>query len=154
MRFLLLSCLALLATACTTALPGRPHAAFWRLNGYDRRGEQQGRWRTYFDDDTRQRPFTTGRYRHGRPVGHWRYYTQPGPLDHEERYHRQFSDLTFYHPNGRVAQQGRARVADEGAVLHYYWFGEWRKFTDTGRLLEIDTYEKGRLVASHPVLGI
>jgi antitoxin component YwqK of YwqJK toxin-antitoxin module len=150
MRPLILALLGLAATACATTKPKLPRAAFWRTNGYDRHKEMQGRWRTYFDDDTRKRPFTTGRYRHGSPVGHWRYYTQPGPLDHEERYHRKFSDITFYYPNGQVAQRGRARIVDEGIVMHYYWFGEWQKFSDTGKLLQIDTYEKGKLVASHP----
>jgi hypothetical protein len=94
MRLLFLASLGLLATAsaCTTAVPGRQHAAFWRTNGYDRQGEQQGRWRTYFDAQKQTR-FTTGRYRHGRPVGHWRYYTQLGGLDHEERYRRDYSDI-------------------------------------------------------------
>jgi antitoxin component YwqK of YwqJK toxin-antitoxin module len=133
MRPLLLALLGLAATACATAKPGQPRAAFWRTNGYDRHGEMQGRWRTYFDDDTR-----------------WRYYTQPGPLDHEERYRREFSNITFYYPNGQVAQRGRARVADEGTVMHYYWYGEWQKFSDTGKLLQVDTYEKGKLVASQP----
>jgi antitoxin component YwqK of YwqJK toxin-antitoxin module len=150
MRPLLLALLGLAATACVTAKPGQPRAAFWRTNGYDRHGEMQGRWRTYFDDDTRKHPFTTGRYRHGRAVGHWRYYTQPGPLDHEERYRREFSNITFYYPNGQVAQRGRARVVDEGTVMHYYWYGEWQKFSDAGKLLQVDTYEKGKLVASHP----
>jgi antitoxin component YwqK of YwqJK toxin-antitoxin module len=153
MRFFFLASLGLLAaaSACTTAVPGRRHAAFWRTNGYDRQGEQQGRWRTFFDEKHKQTRFTTGRYRHGRPVGHWRYYTQLGTLDHEERYHRDYSDITFYHPNGQVSQRGRARVVDEGTNLHYYWFGEWRRFSDTGRLVQIDTYEKGKQVASHPI---
>lgn len=145
LRPLFLALLGLLATACTTTFSGRQHAAFWRRNGYDHQGEQQGRWRTYFDDKSQQLS-TTGRYRHGRAVGHWRYYTQPGPLDHEERYHRGFSTITFYYPSGQVAQRGRARVADEGTVLHYYWFGEWQKFSDTGQLLRVDIYEKGKLV--------
>jgi hypothetical protein len=35
-------------------------------------------------------------------------------------------------------------------VMHYYWYGEWQKFSDAGKLLQVDTYEKGKLVASHP----
>jgi antitoxin component YwqK of YwqJK toxin-antitoxin module len=152
MRYLFLALLGLAgATACTTAVPGRPHATFWRTNGYDRQGREQGRWRTYFDETNKQTRFTTGRYRHGRPVGHWRYYTQLGTLDHEERYRRDYSTITFYHPNGQVAQKGRARVADEGTVLHYYWFGEWQRFSEMGRLIGVDTYEKGKQVASHPI---
>jgi len=152
MRFFFLASLGLLAaaSACTTAGPARPHAAFWRTNGYDRQGREQGRWRSYFDDQKQTR-LTTGRYRHGQPVGRWHYYTPLGTLDHKERYRRGYSDITFYHPNGQISQQGRARVADEGTVLHYFWFGEWRKFSDTGRLVEIDTYEKGKQVASHPI---
>ena len=138
----------LLATACTTTFSGRRHAAFWRTNGYDRLGEQQGRWRTYYDDDDKSRPQTWGRFRHGRPVGHWRYYGQPGNLDHEERYHGEFSDMVFYYPNGQVARRGRSRIADEHPNVHYFWLGDWQEYSDTGELLRTDTYEHGKLVST------
>lgn len=148
MRIGLLLALPLLAAACTTAVPGRRHAAFWRTNGYDHQGEQQGRWRTYYDEDTRQRPYTAGRFRHGRPVGHWRYYNQPGYLDHEERYHKNYSDMMFYYPNGQVARRGRSQVVDEHPNIHYFWFGDWQEFADSGQLLRVDTYEHGRLTGT------
>ena len=58
---------------------------YWRPNCFDRNGLEQGRWRTYYDDDKKQ-PYTAGRYRHGRPVPTFRYYAPTGALDHSERY--------------------------------------------------------------------
>lgn len=79
--------MALSATACTAP----------RFTGrFDRQGQRQGRHRAYYDDACTQL-LTRGRYRHGRPVGCWRYYALAGELQRQERYRRRgFSDITYY----------------------------------------------------------
>jgi hypothetical protein len=54
---------------------------FWKPNRTDRNGLAKGRWRTYYDAAEKE-PFTTGQYRHGRPVRTFRYYSPTGVLDH------------------------------------------------------------------------
>jgi len=139
MRTLLLSLLAALATACA----GR--RATERLDRHDQR---QGRWTTYYDD-ARTQLFTRGRYRHGQPVGRWRYYALTGHLQRRERYRRHgFSDITYYYPDGRVARQGRARVVDEPDGQHFYWLGEWNYYSLAGALDSVQTYEFGKRLST------
>jgi len=124
---------------------------FWRSNRFDRQGNPQGLWKVYFDS-AKVKPFTKGHYRHGQAVRRWRYYSPLGGLERQERYHRQgLSTLTYYYPNGRVARRGRARVVSESDGLHFYWFGEWRNYADTGSLQKVETYTKGKLTATRPV---
>lgn len=147
MQRLLLFCLLLaLATACasTQLATGRT----------DRQGDRQGRYRTYYDD-ARMQPFIRGRYRHGQPVGRWRYYAQAGALQHKERYRRHgLSDITYYYPSGQVAKQGHARLADEPDGLHFYWFGDWNYYSPAGALDSVQVYTLGKRTRTrHPVAG-
>ena len=151
MRILLLTLLSVLATACSSPRLSSGPRGFWHANRVDHHGDPQGRWKVYSDDANTQLS-TRGRYRHGRPVGRWRYYAATGCLVRQERYRRHgLSDLTYYYPSGQVAHRGQARVADEPGGLHFYWFGQWQSYSETGVLQKIDTYDKGKLVATSVV---
>ncbi|GAB3637079.1 hypothetical protein GCM10027422_26690 [Hymenobacter arcticus] len=103
--------LASAVAACTATRPA------------DRLGQRQGRHRAYYDDAHTQL-LTRGRYRHGRPVGRWRYYALAGELQRQERYRRHgFSDISYYYPGGQVARRGRARVVAEPGGPHFFWLG-------------------------------
>ncbi|MDO7885610.1 toxin-antitoxin system YwqK family antitoxin [Hymenobacter cheonanensis] len=138
-RLLLLSLLLALATACASTRPtGRT----------DRQGDRQGRYRTYYDD-ARTQLFMRGRYRHGQPVGRWRYYAQAGELQHKEHYRRHgLSDITYYYPSGRVSKQGHARLADEPDGLHFYWFGAWNYYSPAGALDSVQVYKLGKRIST------
>ncbi|TDN38393.1 hypothetical protein E4631_03160 [Hymenobacter sp. UV11] len=136
---LLLFCFSALATACTSARPAEH---------LDRQGQRQGRTRTYYDD-ARTQLFTQGRYRHGRPVGRWRYYAQAGELQRQERYRRRgFSNIAYYYPSGRVARRGQARTVDEPRGAHFYWLGEWRFYSPAGSLDSVQVYDVGKRTAT------
>ncbi len=135
MRTLLLALLASLATAC---------AGSRAAEHLDRHDQRQGRWNTYYDD-ARTQLLTRGRYRHGQPVGRWRYYTLAGAVQRRERYHRHgFSDITYYYPSGKVARQGRARVVEEPSGPHFYWLGDWNYYSLAGALDSVQTYDLGK----------
>lgn len=142
MRPLLLPLLALLSALATACASGRP------AEHLDRQNERQGRWTTYYDDARTQR-FTRGRYRHGQPVGRWRYYAATGRLQRREHYRRHgFSNITYYYPDGRVARQGRARVVEEPDGQHFYWLGEWNYYSAAGALDSVQTYQMGQRLST------
>jgi len=133
----LLGLLGALATACAGTRPTGP------AERSDRQGRRQGRSRTYYDEARTQR-FIEARYRHGQPVGRWRYYAQAGDLQRQERYRRRgFSDIRYYYPGGQVARRGRARTVDELQGAHFYWLGEWRFYSPAGALDSVQVYRLG-----------
>ena len=119
---------------------------FWHPNRSDHRGLAQGRWRTYYDS-ANTRPFTTGRYRHGRPVRTFRYYAPTGALDHSEQYRREgFCEVTYWYPSGQVARRGPAQwVTGRGKAPRFYWFGAWTSYAEDGRITSVQTYTDGSL---------
>jgi len=119
-------------------------------NRLDRQGERTGPWRIHYDEARRQ-PQSRGRYRHDQPRGHWRYYSQAGQLEREERFRPNgTSYLTYYYPSGHVWRRGLSRLADNGRTLHYYWTGDWLIYSESGALKEVETYALGKLVNSRP----
>jgi antitoxin component YwqK of YwqJK toxin-antitoxin module len=144
MRSLLFVVLGSLATACTSSR---------YTEHLDRHDQRQGRWNTYYDD-ARTQLLTRGRYRHGQPVGRWRYYTLTGTIQRRERYRRHgFSDITYYYPGGKVARQGRAQIVEEPSGLHFYWLGEWNYYSLTGALDSVQTYKLGKRQSTRYLTG-
>ncbi|OON70933.1 hypothetical protein B0919_02710 [Hymenobacter sp. CRA2] len=129
----------LLITGCSVQ---RGPVGFWSRNRLVH-NERRGPWRTYLDAaDTHVG--TRGHYRHDRPVGYWRYYRYDGSLEHTERYHRHGEmRLRYFHPNGKLASQGQARIEVLPDTMHFYWYGTWRLYDTTGRENGWELYQNG-----------
>ena len=118
-------------------------------NRTDHRGRSQGRWRTYYDEAARAQPFTAGRYRHGRPVGTFRYYGPTGALAQTERYGRQgFCEVTYWYPGGQVERRGHAQWMTGAKGARFYWFGPWTRYTEAGQVRAVETYTNGSHTAT------
>jgi len=140
---------AVLMSSCAGSHPATRHYGphgFWKPNRFDRHGLETGRWRTYYDSGNKQ-PFTTGRYKHGRPVRTFHYYDPTGKLDRTEQYQREgLCDVTYWHPGGQVARKGQAQwVTGKGQTPRFYWYGPWTSYDVSGQVTSIQTYVDGGL---------
>ncbi|KUG05998.1 hypothetical protein ASU33_01080 [Solirubrum puertoriconensis] len=116
---------------------------FWSRNRLDAQEERHGPWRFYFDSNETQL-VSRGHYYHGRPRGHWRYYTFEGKLDHDDRYrHGGLMLVRHFHANGQIARRGQARLSSDTVQVQYYWFGIWQLYDDKGRATGWELYDKG-----------
>ncbi|MBD2723578.1 toxin-antitoxin system YwqK family antitoxin [Hymenobacter armeniacus] len=139
-RLLLLFGLAVLLHACAGA------RGFWNPNRSDRHGLARGRWRTYHDDAKKQL-FTSGQYRHGRPVRTFRYFSATGALERSEVYGRDgLCEVTYWHPDGKVARRGTAQwVTGQGKAPRFYWYGPWTSYDPAGQVTDVQTYIDGTI---------
>lgn len=151
MRYLALILLSLslsvLCGACASSGSTTAHGprGFWKPNRTDRNGLAKGRWRTHYDDAKKQ-PFTSGQYRHGRPVRTFRYYAPTGALDHSEVYGRDgYCEVTYWHPNGKISSQGKAQWVTGAKGARFYWFGPWTMYAEDGQKTSVQTYTDGSL---------
>ncbi|MBF9223471.1 toxin-antitoxin system YwqK family antitoxin [Hymenobacter ruricola] len=117
-----------------------------KANRSDRNGLAKGRWRTYQDSAT-QLLYTSGRYRHGRPVGTFRYYAPTGALDRTESYAREgFCEVTYWYPGGKVARRGAAQwVTGKDKLPRFYWYGPWTSYAEDGQITAVQTYTDGTI---------
>lgn len=116
-----------------------------RLNRYNKQGERKGRWVVYLDSAKTIKSME-GRFRNGNSVGKAFYYTMDGKLERKEISRFKKLKTTFYYPNGTVHLKGKARLDDNPEKIHYYFYGKWKHYDSTGRLVKYRYYEKGKLV--------
>jgi antitoxin component YwqK of YwqJK toxin-antitoxin module len=147
-RLLLLLVLSTLLGSCAGSrfATAPPAWAFWKNNRFDRHGLETGRWRTYYDDG-HHRPYTAGRYRHGRPVKTFQYYTPEGKLDRTETYSKDgYCEVSYWHPGGQLARRGPAQwVTGPGKAPRFYWYGTWTSYEPDGQISAVQTYVDGNI---------
>ncbi|TYZ11476.1 hypothetical protein FY528_07220 [Hymenobacter lutimineralis] len=122
-------------------------------NQLDAQKERHGRWRVFYDDSSTQLA-TDGRYRHGKPVGRWRYYSPKNSLARQERYRWWKTGRLLvkeFYPNGKIAKKGQAQIVREGDVVHFYWFGPWQEYAETGAPVSRAWYKMGQLQHREPL---
>ena len=144
--FLLTGLILVLLSACAGVhqKAGSLPLGFDKRNRYDRRDRPQGRWRTFYDS-ARTQPYTSGRYRHGRPVRTFKYYDATGVLSKSEQYGREgYCVVTDWYASGKPARRGQAQWVTGGKGARFYWFGPWASFTEQGDTTSLDFYGDGR----------
>lgn len=107
--------------------------------------QQHGYWITYYDKENGIKS-TEGRFKNGIQKGKWLYYSKDGKKERKEIYRGDKISITHYHFNGKVAVLGKARIINDSAKIHFYYYGAWNFFTEEGKLQKISYYEKGTLI--------
>lgn len=117
------------------------------LNRLNKHGQRVGKWVTYLDDDKKVKSFE-GKFRNGKPVGKSYFYNNAGVLDRTEVSRFRKLKTRFYYPNGVVKLRGQAKMENLPDRIHYYFYGKWKAYNDSGALIRYDFYEKGTFVNS------
>lgn len=115
------------------------------LNRFDAHGRKTGHWITYADSAKTIKLFE-GRFRKDKPKGKSYFYTNSGVLDRVERNRFRKLKTTFYYPNGSVRMAGNARLENLPDRIHYYYYGRWKAYNDSGKLVKYYDYKKGELI--------
>lgn len=116
-----------------------------KLNRIDKHGERTGKWITY-NDSAKTKKSIEGKYKKGNPKGTFYFYTMDGVLERREKKRFKVLKTTLYYPDKTIRFQGQARIDNEVTKIHYYFFGKWKYYDETGQLLKYCYYEKGKLV--------
>lgn len=114
------------------------------LNRLDNKGRKTGRWITYADSAKTLKLFE-GSFRKDKPIGKSYFYTNSGVLDRTEKNRFRKLKTTFYYPNGKLRMRGNARLENLPDRIHYYYYGQWKAYNDSGRLVKYYYYNKGQL---------
>lgn len=116
-----------------------------KINRYKNK-ERHGKWIIY-TDTTKKQIDNTGRYRKGVPKGTWKYFNAKGILLKQEKYRFKKIYITYYHPNGKIKKQGKAKVVQEISTLHFFYYGDWLTYDSTGTLIKKQIYERGTKIS-------
>lgn len=113
-------------------------------NRLDKKGRKTGHWITYADSAKTIKLFE-GKFRKDKPKGTAYFYTNEGVLDRIEKNRFRKLKTTFYYLNGVVRMSGNARLENLPDRIHYYYYGQWKAYDDSGKLVKYYYYRKGEL---------
>lgn len=116
-----------------------------KLNRLNKQGHRTGKWITYIDDAKKIKSFE-GKFRNGITKGKCYFYTNNGVLERREINRFKKMKTTFYYPNGKVKLKGNARIENTLEEIHYYFYGKWTTYNDSGALVKYQYYENGKLI--------
>ena len=114
-------------------------------NRLNKQGHRTGKWVTYIDEPKKLKSFE-GRFKDGVSVGKCYFYNNDGVLDRREINRFNKMKTTFYFPNGKVKLKGNARLENLPDRIHYYFYGRWRAYNDSGKIVKYCYYEQGKLL--------
>lgn len=107
-----------------------------------KKGQQHGLWIVY-KDSTHTAFLTKGKFRNGIQVGKW-IYNSPGEIkERTEIYRGKKIRIKHFHPNGKTAVTGKARIVIEERKLHFYYQGPWHYYLENGQLEKTVWFDKG-----------
>lgn len=116
-----------------------------KINRLNKKGERIGRWITY-RDDAKTIKYFEGKFRNGITTGKCYFYNNDGVLNRREINRFKKMKTTFYYPNGEVKLKGNARLENLPNKVHYYFYGKWKAYNDSGKLVKYYFYEQGKLL--------
>ena len=114
-------------------------------NRLNKHGERTGKWVTYIDESKKLKSFE-GKFKNGNSFGKCYFYNNDGVLDRTEINRFRKMKTTFYSQNGKVKLKGNARLENLPDKVHYYFYGKWRAYNDSGKIVKYYYYEQGKLL--------
>ncbi|MBP7810519.1 MAG: hypothetical protein KA163_14600 [Bacteroidia bacterium] len=104
--------------------------------------QQHGLWIIY-TDSTKTKILTKGKFKNGIQVGKWIYNSPNGIKERTEIYRGKRIKIKHFHPNGKTAVKGKARIVVEQKKLHFYYTGPWYYYLENGDLEKTAWFENG-----------
>lgn len=120
-------------------------ASAQKINRLNKKGNRTGKWITYIDDEKKIKSFE-GKFRNGITSGKCYFYHNDGILNRREINRFKKIKTTFYYPSGNVKLKGNARFENLPDKIHYYFYGKWKAYNDSGKLVKYYFYEQGKLL--------
>ncbi|WP_264552579.1 hypothetical protein [Flavobacterium sp. N2038] len=107
--------------------------------------KKEGVWiDDYTQDNVRYKSYEY--YKHDEPVKKWKAYIG-GKIYKTEKYKNGICIVKSYYQNGTLESKGKTKLEINGVQTHWFYFGEWKFYSDKGKLQNIKTYDKGQLIS-------
>lgn len=133
--FFLVSCVVLLISSC-------------KINQY-KNGLRSGKW-VFRDTTTGSIVKNKGLFKKGIEIGTWKYFENK-ELCKKEIYTDSIAKVLFYHPNGKIKKSGQTMMMRDSTMSHWFYYGEWKNYNKSGKLILVESYDSGNLIKETPI---
>ncbi|PIF32462.1 hypothetical protein CLU81_3004 [Flavobacterium sp. 9] len=107
--------------------------------------KKEGVWiDDYTQDNVRYKSFEY--YKHDEPIKKWKSYIN-GKIYKTEKYKNGICIVKYYYENGKVQSEGKTKLESNAIETHWFYFGDWKFYSDKGKIVEIKKYNNGELIS-------
>lgn len=111
--------------------------------------QREGKWvDVYVQDNVEYK--SVEHYKNNQPVKKWKTYIG-GKIYKTEKYKNGISIAKTYYENGKLESKGKTKLETDSIRSHWFYFGEWKFYSDKGKLVSIKTYDKGKFVSEQKI---
>ena len=111
--------------------------------------KKEGKWvEVYVQDSIEYKSVEF--YKKDLAVKKWKTFIN-GKLYKSEKYKNGICIVKSYYENGKLESKGKTKLEINEAETHWFYFGEWKFYSDKGKLKGIKNYEKGELISEHNI---
>jgi antitoxin component YwqK of YwqJK toxin-antitoxin module len=111
--------------------------------------KKEGVWiDDYQQDSIRYKSFEY--YKHDQPVKKWKSFID-GKIYKTEKYKNGICTVKYYYENGKVQSKGKTKIEVNSVETHWFYFGDWKFYSDKGKLTEIKKYNNGELISEQKI---
>ena len=106
--------------------------------------ERNGKW--IFSDTINDIVYKSkGKYKNGIEQKTWRYFANNKRIK-KEKYKNEVCYTTNFFDNGRLKSKGKTQMITVNQEIHWFYFGDWQFYDESGKLIEIKKYDKGKWI--------
>ncbi|OXA74907.1 hypothetical protein SAMN05444397_10613 [Flavobacterium aquidurense] len=111
--------------------------------------KKEGVWiDNYKQDSTIYKSFEY--YKDDQPVKKWKSYIN-GKIYKTEKYKNGICIVKYYYENGELQSKGKTKIEVNARETHWFYFGDWKFYSDKGKLTEIRKYNNGNLISEERI---
>ena len=111
--------------------------------------KKEGLWvDNYEQDSTTYKSFEY--YKNDQPVKKWKTYIN-GKIYKTEKYKNGICIVKYYYENGKLQSKGKTKIEVDSIETHWFYFGDWKFYSDKGKLTEIKKYNNGDLISEKAI---
>ncbi|SEN08385.1 hypothetical protein SAMN05421856_11447 [Chryseobacterium taichungense] len=104
--------------------------------------KRDGKWKEEYSADEGIL-HATGKYRMGEKVGVWKMNLN-GRKYQKDVIRKGITRTKRYFPNGKIMEKGQSKIDISENERHWFYYGPWEYYNDTGKLLYIKIYNQGQ----------
>ncbi|MFC6877326.1 hypothetical protein ACFQZF_03020 [Flavobacterium myungsuense] len=106
--------------------------------------ERNGKW--IFSDTINNIVYKSkGKYKNGIEQKTWRYFANNKRIK-KEKYKNEVCFTTIFFDNGRLKSKGKTQMISVNKEIHWFYFGDWQFYDESGKLIEVKKFVKGEWV--------
>ena len=111
--------------------------------------KKEGVWIDNYEQDSIKYK-SVENYKNDEPVKKWKSYIN-GKIYKTEKYKNGICTVKYYYKNGKLQSKGKTKIEIDSKEMHWFYFGDWKFYSDRGKLTEVKKYSKGELISEQEI---